>query len=35
MKKNLPDLPCVFISSFKRKGLNQLKDMIWNQLTIF
>jgi len=32
MKKELPDLPYVFISSFKKKGLNQLKDMIWNIL---
>jgi GTPase len=34
MKKDLPDIPSVFISSFKKKGLNQLKDMIWEALTM-
>jgi GTP-binding protein len=34
MKKELPDIPYVFISSFKKKGLNQLKDLIWEHLTM-
>jgi len=29
MKLDLPDVPCLFISSVANKGLNELKDMIW------
>lgn len=32
IEKELPDLPCVFISSVARKGLNELKDLIWKKL---
>ena len=32
LKKELPDLPSVFISSHKKLGLNKLKSMIWNEL---
>jgi len=33
MKLNLPDsVPCVFISSVAQKGLQRLKDMIWETL---
>ncbi len=32
IKKELPDIPCVFISSIKRIGLAELKDMIWKEL---
>ncbi len=32
MKKDLPDIPYVFISSVSRKGLNELKDVIWRAL---
>jgi len=32
MKKELPRIPHVFISSHTRLGLNNLKDMIWAQL---
>lgn len=34
IKNDIVDLPHVFISSFKNKGLNQLKDMIWEKLTM-
>jgi len=33
LEANLPDLPNVFISSFKQLGLHRLKGMIWNALT--
>lgn len=32
IKKELPDIPSVFISSITRKGLAELKDMIWKEL---
>ncbi len=32
MKKDLPDIPYVFISSVSRKGLTELKDVIWRAL---
>ncbi len=32
ISKELPNVPYVFISSFTGKGLNKLKDMIWNEL---
>lgn len=33
MTRNLPDVPCVFISSITKKGLTKLKDLIWIHLT--
>ena len=33
IKKELPKVPYVFISAFKKKGLDKLKDLIWQQLT--
>lgn len=32
MKKDLPDIPYLFISSIMQKGTQELKDLIWNQL---
>lgn len=32
MKRELPDLPCLFISSVAQKGLTELKDLIWQKL---
>ncbi len=32
IKKELPDIPCVFISSITKRGLARLKDMIWKEL---
>jgi GTP-binding protein len=32
IKKDLPDIPFVFISSIANKGLMQLKDLIWGEL---
>jgi GTP-binding protein len=32
LKKNLPSLPYVFISSHKNLGLNRLKSMLWSEL---
>lgn len=32
VKKELPDLPCVFISSHKRTGLEKLKGLLWEEL---
>ncbi|MBE0646515.1 MAG: GTPase ObgE [Bacteroidales bacterium] len=32
LKKELPDLPYVFISSHKKTGLEKLKEMLWNEL---
>ncbi|NOZ35233.1 MAG: GTPase ObgE [Chlorobi bacterium] len=32
MKKDLPDIPHVFISSVSQKGLTELKDIIWRAL---
>jgi GTP-binding protein len=32
IRKDLPDLPRVFISSLTGQGITTLKDMIWNIL---
>lgn len=32
IKKDLPDIPSIFISSVSQIGLVELKDLIWNQL---
>jgi GTP-binding protein len=32
IKKELPRIPSVFISSHSRLGLSALKDMLWQQL---
>jgi GTP-binding protein len=32
MKKDIPDLPFVFISSHKNLGLNRLKKILWEEL---
>ena len=32
LKKDLPDLPFVFISSLKNLGLNRLKNLLWEEL---
>lgn len=32
IKKDLPDVPCLFISSVAEKGIVELKDMIWQAL---
>lgn len=32
LKKDLPDLPYVFISSHKKLGLNRLKTILWTEL---
>jgi GTP-binding protein len=32
LKKDLPDLPFVFISSHKKLGLNRLKNLLWEEL---
>jgi GTP-binding protein len=32
MKKQLPALPCVFISAVANKGIIELKDLIWKEL---
>jgi GTPase len=34
IKKELPELPIVFISSLTMVGLVKLKDMIWNELNV-
>lgn len=34
LKKDLPDIPYVFISAFNKKGIDKLKDMIWEKLTM-
>ncbi|MCX6267726.1 MAG: GTPase ObgE [Bacteroidetes bacterium] len=33
LKKDLPELPTVFISSHKQTGLEKLKKMLWEELT--
>jgi GTP-binding protein len=33
MKKDVPDVPFVFISSHKKSGLNRLKSLLWDELT--
>jgi GTPase len=32
IKMELPEIPCVFISSVAQKGLTELKDLIWEKL---
>jgi GTP-binding protein len=32
LKKDLPDIPFVFISSHKNLGLNRLKNLLWEEL---
>jgi GTP-binding protein len=32
IKLDLPDIPCVFISSIAQKGIKELKDLIWKEL---
>lgn len=32
VKKELPDIPVLFISSITGKGLDELKDLLWNEL---
>jgi GTP-binding protein len=32
MEKDLPEIPSIFISSVAQKGIQELKDMIWNKL---
>lgn len=32
MRKDLPDIPCVFISSVANTGLDELKDLLWKEL---
>lgn len=32
MKKQLPPLPCLFISAVANKGITELKDLIWKEL---
>jgi GTP-binding protein len=32
IEQELPDVPCVFISSVTQKGLSELKDMLWKEL---
>lgn len=32
IKQDLPDIPCVFISSVAQQGLNELKDVLWKAL---
>jgi len=32
MKKDLPEIPSIFISSVAHKGIQELKDMIWGNL---
>jgi len=34
IKKDLPDIPFVFISAIEQKGLTELKDMIWKELNL-
>ena len=32
LKKDLPEIPCVFISSHKKTGLEKLKNLLWEEL---
>lgn len=32
ISQELPDLPCVFISSITQQGITQLKDLLWQEL---
>ncbi len=33
MKKDLPEIPCLFISSVAQKGLTELKDLLWKAIS--
>jgi GTP-binding protein len=33
MRRDLPDVPWVFISSFTKKGLREMKSLLWKELT--
>lgn len=33
IRKDLPDVPWVFISSFNKDGIRELKDLLWKELT--
>ena len=33
MQMDLPDIPWVFISSFSMKGIREMKDLLWKELT--
>jgi GTPase len=33
MRRDLPDLPWVFISSFTKRGIREMKDLLWKELT--
>ena len=33
MRRDLPDVPWVFISSFTKKGIREMKSMLWRELT--
>jgi GTPase len=35
IRSKLPNLPCVFISSVTGQGIQKLKDMLWEELTVF
>lgn len=30
--KDLPDIPCVFVSAVAGKGLTELKDILWEEI---
>ncbi len=32
IKQDLPEVPCIFISSVANQGLNELKDLLWTEL---
>jgi len=32
IKKDLPDIPCLFISSVAQQGLTELKDLLWDKI---
>jgi len=32
IKKDLPDIPCLFISSVAQQGLTELKDLLWEKI---
>ncbi|MDR3062013.1 MAG: GTPase ObgE [Dysgonamonadaceae bacterium] len=32
LSEDLPELPCIFISSITQKGIQKLKDMLWKEL---
>jgi len=34
IRKNLPDLPRVFISSITGEGLTTLKDLLWAEMAV-